>query len=123
MPGLLAFGGMHRITVGPAGPPGTSIVLYPPGATPGLTEAEHRTVAKMMASGTFASINLAALDLDGAFERLQAGDTEVVQEPADRPSGVRDGAIGDRSGTLLRIQEQTCVAAGMPYGPATLRAR
>jgi uncharacterized glyoxalase superfamily protein PhnB len=99
------FGGMHWITVGPGGQPGTSIVLYPPDATPGLTEDERRTIAEMMAKGTFASINLATPDLDGTFQRLQAGDAEVVQEPTDQPYGIRDCAIRDPSGTLLRIQE------------------
>ena len=59
----------------------------------------------MMAKGTFASINLATPDLDGAFERLQAGDAEVVQEPTDQPYGVRDCAVRDPAGNLVRIQE------------------
>ncbi|TMK91091.1 MAG: VOC family protein, partial [Actinobacteria bacterium] len=67
------YGGMHWITVGPADQPGTSIVLYPPAATPGITEDERRTVAEMMAKGTFSSILLATKDVDGTFERLQAG--------------------------------------------------
>ena len=99
------FGGMHWITVGPVGQPGTSIVLYPPDATPGITEDERRTIAEMMAKGTFASINLATPDLDTTFERLQAGDAEIVQEPTDQPYGIRDCAIRDPSGNLLRIQE------------------
>ncbi len=36
----------------------------------------------MMAKGTYASINLATKDLDGTFERLQAGDGEVGVAPA-----------------------------------------
>ncbi|HYF28191.1 MAG TPA: VOC family protein [Baekduia sp.] len=99
------YGGMHWITVGPAGQPDTAIVLYPPGATPGITEDEHRTIAEMMAKGTFASINLATPDLDATFERLQAGDAEVVQEPTDQPYGIRDCALRDPSGNLIRIQE------------------
>jgi len=99
------YGGMHWITVGPPDQPDTSIVLYPPAATPGLTDQERRTVAEMMAKGTFASINLAATDLDGIFERLQAGDAEVVQEPTDQPYGVRDCAFRDPAGNLVRIQE------------------
>jgi uncharacterized glyoxalase superfamily protein PhnB len=99
------YGGMHWITVGPPGQAGTSIVLYPPGATPGITEDERRTVAEMMAKGTFASINLATTDLDGTFERLQAGDAEVVQEPTNQPYGIRDCAFRDPAGNLLRIQE------------------
>ena len=100
------YGGMHWITVGPADQPGTAIVLYPPAAMPGITEDERRTVAEMMAKGTFASILLATKDVDGTFERVQAGDVEVVQEPTDQPYGVRDCAIRDPAGNLVRIQEQ-----------------
>jgi uncharacterized glyoxalase superfamily protein PhnB len=99
------YGGLHWITVGPADQPDTSIVLYPPAATPGITEDEGRTIAEMMAKGTFASVNLATKDLDGAFERLQAGDAEIVQEPIDQPYGVRDCAVRDPAGNLIRIQE------------------
>ena len=100
------YGGMHWITVGPAGQPDTSIVLYPPAATPGLTDDERRMVAEMMAKGTYASINLATPDLDGAFERLQASDfAEVVQEPTEQPYGIRDCSVRDPAGNLIRIQE------------------
>jgi AraC-like DNA-binding protein len=40
--------------VGPAGQPGTSIVLHPPAADPGITDDERRTIAEMMAKGTYA---------------------------------------------------------------------
>ena len=99
------YGGMHWITVGPADQPDTNIVLYPPEATPGITDDERRTVAEMMAKGTYASINLATDDLDGTFARLQAGDAEVVQEPIDQPYGLRDCAFRDPAGNLIRIQE------------------
>jgi catechol 2,3-dioxygenase-like lactoylglutathione lyase family enzyme len=101
----VGYEGMHWITVGPPDQPGVSIVLYPPQATPGLTEDEQRTIAEMMAKGTFASINLATADVDATFERIQAGDAEVVQEPTDQPYGVRDCAFRDPSGNLLRIQQ------------------
>ena len=101
----VGYKGMHWITVGPADQPGTSIVLYPPAATPGITEDERSTVAEMMAKGTFASILLATKDVDGTFERVQAGDAEVVQEPTDQPYGVRDCAFRDPAGNLVRIQE------------------
>ena len=101
----VAYGGMHWITVGPAGQPTTSIVLYPPAATPGLTDDERRTIAEMMAKGTFASLLLATPDLEGTFERLQARNTEIVQEPTDQPYGVRDCAVRDPAGNLIRIQQ------------------
>jgi uncharacterized glyoxalase superfamily protein PhnB len=100
------YGGMHWITVGPADQPETSIVLYPPAATPGITEDERRTVAEMMAKGTFASVLLATKDVDAAFERVQAGEAEVVQEPTDQPYGVRDCAFRDPAGNLVRIQQR-----------------
>ena len=112
------YGGMHWITLGPPDQPGTSIVLYPPAATPGITEDERRTVAEMMAKGTFASINLATTDLDGTFARLQAGDAEVVQEPTDQPYGVRDCAFRDPAGNMIRIQELSQWLRGKPQGRA-----
>ena len=99
------YGGMHWITVGPGDQPDTSIVLYPPAAAPGVTDDEHRTIAEMMAKGTYASINLATTDLDGAFERLQASAAEVVQEPTEQPYGVRDCSVRDPAGNLIRMQE------------------
>jgi catechol 2,3-dioxygenase-like lactoylglutathione lyase family enzyme len=100
----VGYGGMRWITVGPPDQPGTSIVLYPPAASPGITDDERRTIAEMMAKGTYASILLATRDLDGAFARLQASD-EVVQEPTEQPYGVRDCAVRDPAGNLIRIQE------------------
>ena len=100
------YGGMHWITVGPADQPDTAIVLYPPAATPGITDDERRTIVEMMAKGTYASINLGTADVDGTFERLQANGAEVVQEPTDQPYGVRDCAFRDPAGNLIRIQEQ-----------------
>jgi uncharacterized glyoxalase superfamily protein PhnB len=101
----VGYEGMHWITVGPADQPDTSIVLYPPEADPGVTDDERHMIAEMMAKGTYASINLATPDLDGTFERLQASDAEVVQEPIDQPYGLRDCAFRDPAGNLIRIQE------------------
>ena len=101
----VGYNGMHWITVGPADQPGTSIVLYPPAATPGITDDERRTIAEMMAKGTFAGINLATKDVDRTFAELQAGDADVVQEPTDQPWGVRDCAFRDPAGNMIRIFE------------------
>src|SRR3954470_16086669 len=98
-------GTMRWITVGPADQPGTSILLAPPAVDPGITDDERRTIVEMMAKGTYGWILLASKDLDGTFERLQAGDAEVVQEPTEQPYGVRDCAFRDPAGNLIRIQE------------------
>jgi uncharacterized glyoxalase superfamily protein PhnB len=101
----VGYEGMRWLTVGPADQPGVSIVLHPPAADPGITEEERRTIAEMMAKGTYGSILLATRDLDATFEKLAAGDTEIVQEPTKQPYGVRDCAVRDPAGNMVRIQE------------------
>jgi len=103
----VGYEGMRWITVGPVGQPSTAIVLFPPEASPGVTEDESRTIAEMMAKGTYAGVNLATPDLDTLFDRLQASDAEVVQEPTDQPYGVRDCAFRDPAGNMIRIQESS----------------
>jgi len=103
--GDVGEGAMRWITVGPTDQPNTSIVLEPPAADPGVTDDERRTISEMMAKGTYARILLATRDLDGTFGRLQAGDADVVQEPTEQPYGVRDCAVRDPAGNLIRIQE------------------
>ena len=101
----VGYNGMRWITVGPQGQPGTSIVLFPPAASPGVNEDEQRTIAEMMAKGTYAMMLLATHDLDATFERIQASGAEIVEEPTVQPYGVRDCAIRDPAGNLLRVQE------------------
>jgi predicted enzyme related to lactoylglutathione lyase len=103
--GDVGEGRMRWITVGPADQPGTSILLAPPAADPGVTDEERRTIVEMMAKGTYGWILLATTDLDGTFEQLQASGAEVVQEPIDQPYGVRDCAFRDPAGNHIRIQE------------------
>jgi len=99
-------GAMRWITVGPADQPETSILLAPPAADPGVTDEERRTIREMMAKGTYGWIMLAAQDLDGTFERVQASGAEVVQEPTDQAWGSRDCAFRDPAGNLVRIQQR-----------------
>ena len=98
-------GHMRWITVGPPDQPGTSIVLEPPAVDPGITDDERRTIAEMMAKGTYIRILLSTKDVDAVFDRLVANGVEIVQEPTDMPYGVRDCAVRDPAGNLLRIQE------------------
>jgi catechol 2,3-dioxygenase-like lactoylglutathione lyase family enzyme len=101
----VGYEGMRWITVGPPGQPATSIVLHPPAADPGITDDERRTITEMMAKGTYASILLSTPDLDATFERLQASDADIVQEPIAQDYGVRDCALRDPAGNMIRIQE------------------
>jgi uncharacterized glyoxalase superfamily protein PhnB len=102
----VGYNGMRWITVGPADQPDSAaIVLYPPEADPGITEAEQRMIAEMMAKGSYASVNMATKNVDETFNRVAATGAEVVQEPIDQPYGIRDCSVRDPAGNLIRIQE------------------
>ncbi|MEX5718762.1 VOC family protein [Geodermatophilus maliterrae] len=101
----VGYEGMRWLTVGPPDQPGTSIVLHPPGADPGITDDERRVISEMMAKGTYASILLGTKDLDGVFQHLQASGAEIVQEPTEQPYGIRDCALRDPAGNMIRINE------------------
>ena len=101
----VGYGGMRWITVGPPAQPGMSIVLHPPAVDPGITTEERRTITEMMAKGSYATILFATADLDGAFEEVQTSGAEIVQEPMEQPYGIRDCAIRDPAGNLIRISE------------------
>ncbi len=101
----VGYEGMRWITVGPAGQPGTSIVLHPPAVDPGITDEERRTVLELVAKGSYTAVTLATSDLDAVFEHLAAGGADVVQEPTEQPYGVRDCAVRDPAGNLVRINE------------------
>lgn len=98
---------MRWITVGPAGQPGTSIVLHPPAVDPGITDDERRTILDLIAKGAYTAITFGTDDLDGMFERLAAAGADVVQEPTDQDYGVRDCAFRDPSGNLIRFNQLT----------------
>jgi predicted enzyme related to lactoylglutathione lyase len=98
-------GRMRWITIGPADQPQTSIVLGPPDADPGITDDERRTIAELMAKGTYALIVLGTNDLTGTFDRVQATGADVVQEPTDQPYGIRDCAFRDPAGNMVRINQ------------------
>lgn len=96
---------MRWITVGPPGQPGTSIVLHPPAADPGITDDERRTILELTAKGSYGALTLATDDLDALFGRLEAAGADVLQEPTDQDYGVRDCAFRDPTGNLIRINQ------------------
>lgn len=101
----VGYDGLRWLTVGHPDQPDTTLVLTPPAADPGVTEDERRTIAEMMAKGTFAILTLATRDLDETFAKLAASDVDIVQEPIDQPYGVRDCAVRDPFGNMIRINE------------------
>lgn len=101
----VGYESMRWITMGVPNQPDTSLVLSPPAADPGVTDAERQTLTEMMAKGTLGMVVLASEDLDATFEKIAAAGADIVQEPMDQPYGVRDCAVRDPAGNLLRIQQ------------------
>ena len=95
--------GSRWITVASPSDPGVEIVLtnYVSGG-PGDGDA----LAALLAKGALNGVHFFSDDLDAAFERVVAGGAEIVAEPADQPWGVRDCALRDPAGNLIRIQER-----------------
>lgn len=98
-------GDMRWITVGPPDQPDTAIVLTPPAVTPGLTDDERQMLLELVTKGSYFGVNLASHDLDAAFAAIEASGAEVVQEPTDQPYGLRDCAVRDPAGNMVRIQQ------------------
>ncbi|WP_336659057.1 VOC family protein [Leucobacter sp. USHLN153] len=96
---------MRWITVGPVDQPGTSIVLTPPAVDPGLTDDERRVINELIAKGAYASIILATDDLDALFEKVEASNADVIQEPMAQDWGTRDFAFRDPAGNTVRVQQ------------------
>lgn len=90
------------ITVGAASQPGVAIVLtnYLNGSP-----ADNDTLSALLAKGALNGVHFHTDDLDATFEKLQSAGAEIVQEPADQPWGVRDCAVRDPSGNLIRIDQ------------------
>ena len=101
----VGYQGMRWLTVGPPNQPEVNVVLHPPGADPGITDAERQVIAEMMAKGTYGSIMLATKDLDGVFAKLESSGAEIMQEPMDQQWGSRDCAVRDPAGNTVRIQQ------------------
>lgn len=103
----VGYNGMRWLTVGPPDQPEASVVLSPVDAYPGLTEDERRTVVEMMAKGTHGMLLLATDDLEATFDRIQAADVEIIEEPTDQPYGIRDCSVRDPAGNMIKIQQRS----------------
>lgn len=90
------------ITVGSASQPGVSVVLT---NYVGGSPADVDAIAALVAKGAMNGVHFRSDDLDATFAKLQAAGAEVVSEPADQPWGVRDCAVRDPSGNLVRIDQ------------------
>jgi catechol 2,3-dioxygenase-like lactoylglutathione lyase family enzyme len=95
-------GGFRWVTVGAPGQ-NVDIVLFQPHG--GRSEAEGDALLSLVLQGTLQAAIFRSDDLDATFEQVRASGAEILEEPADRPWGVRDCAVRDPSGNLVRIAQ------------------
>jgi predicted enzyme related to lactoylglutathione lyase len=103
----VGHGKMRWTTVGPKRQPDTAIVLHPPAVGNDINDDERETLLALMAKGSYFGVNLGADDLDAVFAKIVASGADVVQEPIEQDYGVRDAAVRDPAGNLIRIQQLT----------------
>ncbi len=97
-------GDYRWITLATESQPEVAIVLSHPRV--GRSEADGDAMAAMLAKGELRPVHLSSDDLEATFARVaETPGADVLQEPADQPWGVRDGAVRDPAGNMIRIQQ------------------
>ena len=98
----VASDGFRWVTVGAPGQD-VDIVLFQPHG--GLSQAEGDALLALVTQGSLQAAIFRTDDLDATFEKARASGAEVLQEPAVMPWGVRDCAVRDPSGNMVRIAQ------------------
>jgi catechol 2,3-dioxygenase-like lactoylglutathione lyase family enzyme len=97
-------GGFRWITLVSDAQPDIQIVLSQPQA--GRSQEDGDALAALLAKGELGLVQFRTDDLDTTFEKVSsAAAADVVQEPADQFWGVRDAAVRDPAGNMLRIEQ------------------
>jgi catechol 2,3-dioxygenase-like lactoylglutathione lyase family enzyme len=98
----VARGEFRWLTIGSTSQPDVAIVLtnYLNGSP-----ADIDALAALLAKGALNGVHFRTDDLDGTFEKLSACDAEIVQPPTEQPWGIRDLAVRDPSGNMIRIDQ------------------
>lgn len=100
----VANAGFRWVTLVTDSQPEVAIVLSQPHG--GRSQEDGDALAVLLAKGELTPVQFRTNDLDATFEKIAAADgAEVLQEPQDQPWGVRDAAVRDPAGNLLRISQ------------------
>ena len=94
--------GFRWVTVG-APSQDVDIVLFQPHG--GRSPAEGDALQALVTQGSLQAAIFRSDDLDTTFEKVRASGAEVLQEPTSQPWGVRDCALRDPSGNMVRIAQ------------------
>ncbi len=100
----VASDGFRWVTVGAPGDELGIVLSQPHG---GRSQAEGDALLALVTQGSLQAAIFVADDLDTTFENVRASGAEILREPTDQPGGVRDCAVRDPSGNLVRIQARS----------------
>jgi catechol 2,3-dioxygenase-like lactoylglutathione lyase family enzyme len=96
--------GYRWITLATESQPDIQVVLSEPHA--GRSREDGDALAALLARGELRTLRFRTDDLDATFEKLAcAPGAEVLQEPVTQPWGIRDAAVRDPAGNLVRIEQ------------------
>jgi catechol 2,3-dioxygenase-like lactoylglutathione lyase family enzyme len=100
----VANGGYRWITLVTDTQPEIQVVLSEPHA--GRSQEDGDALAALLAKGALPMIQVRCDDLDATFDKVAvAPGVEVLQEPANQFWGVRDFAVRDPAGNMLRVEQ------------------
>jgi catechol 2,3-dioxygenase-like lactoylglutathione lyase family enzyme len=97
--------GFRWIVLGTDSQPEIQLVLSQPHA--GRSQEDGDALAALLAKGALSMIQSRSDDLDAIFDKVAtAAGVEVLQEPVSQPWGVRDFAVRDPAGNMVRIEQK-----------------
>ena len=101
----VANDGFRWITLVTDSQPEIQIVLSQPHA--GRSQEDGDALAALLAKGALPMIQIRCDNLDATFDKLAgAPGVEVLQEPASQFWGVRDFAVRDPAGNMVRVEQE-----------------
>ena len=100
----VANGGFRWITLSIDSQPEIQLVLSQPHAGRSLEVGD--ALAALLAKGVLPMIQIRCDDLDATFDKIAtAPGVEVLEEPANQFWGVRDFAVRDPAGNMVRVEQ------------------
>lgn len=101
--GEVANGPFRWLTLASPDQPDVQIVLSQPHA--GRSQEDGDAMARLLAKGLLGGAIFSSSNLSETFEKLRAAGADIVQDPTDQPWGVRDCAVRDPAGNMIRISQ------------------
>jgi catechol 2,3-dioxygenase-like lactoylglutathione lyase family enzyme len=101
----VSFENMRWLSLSPPGQPDVEIVITTPADSPQNSAEDRRVLSDLLAKGSLNGLIFRTADCDATFEQVRASGAEVLQEPMDQAYGVRDCAVRDPAGNMVRFSQ------------------